>query len=193
MSDEMSSQDEAKLQAARELMAQHNYAAAKAILETMPGNPQAQNWLETIAQIMPEYGKPKRDDIYGQDEYYGGEPGKIKLAPKPQYYGPPMYEDFTSKAVWTLIAFLGIGFLGRAVGIPFFGWIVALVMNIVYLNQARNTRNTGGEAKGIGCLWALLVVMVLLPCAAVLTVMLAGDSIIETFNQIETAMSTPSR
>jgi len=166
--------DEAKLQAARELMSRHNYAAAKAILDTMPDNPQAQYWLETIAQLAPEGEKPKRGnaDPYGQDEFFGDEPRKAKRAPEPEYYGSPVYEDYTAKAGIILIVYsacivLSLSLadcLSTAVVIG----LVGLGMNIAYLSQARSAQRRGVEVKGIGWLWFLLVALGLLLCAAVL-------------------------
>ena len=66
-----------RLEAARELMGQKKYDAARKILRTIPDNPQAQSWLITLDQLSPPGGKKKRDndpllldsDPYGQDEF----------------------------------------------------------------------------------------------------------------------------
>ena len=90
-----------------------------------------------------------------------------------QPYGPgnaqipnPMYEidrmrrfaaeqrSFTTHAVITLVLYCVL-------------WIPGLIANIVYLQEARKIeRITGRSPEGMGCLWALLIV-VCLPLLAI--------------------------
>ena len=167
MTYEPSPQDEAKLQAAQKLIEQENYVAAKAILDTMPNNPQAQNWLDTIAQLMPEGEKPKRGDAdpYGQDEFYEGEPRKRKRASKSAHY-----EDSVAKAGIVLIVCLLIMGLGSGI-FPIAciaSWIVGSALTIAFLIRAWNAERHGREVKGVGCLWSMFIVEGLILCAAAL-------------------------
>lgn len=50
----------AKFEAARELIQQKNYAAARAILEAMPDEPRAIEWLAKLDQIAPREETPRR-------------------------------------------------------------------------------------------------------------------------------------
>jgi hypothetical protein len=45
---------QSKLQAAKELLQEKNYTAARAILETLPGDPTAQRWLAKLNDIAPQ-------------------------------------------------------------------------------------------------------------------------------------------
>ncbi|MBK8032227.1 MAG: hypothetical protein IPK17_22665 [Chloroflexi bacterium] len=47
-----------KLQAARELIQEKQYAAARAVLETLPTDPAAKQWLAKLNQIAPAYPAP---------------------------------------------------------------------------------------------------------------------------------------
>jgi uncharacterized membrane protein YhaH (DUF805 family) len=50
-------------------------------------------------------------------------------------------------------------------------FLIGLVMNLSYLSEANGFRQTTGRpASGTGCLWALLIVHVFLPIAAVIVV-----------------------
>jgi len=145
MTYEPSPEDEAKLQAAQEFIEQENYAAAKAILNTMPNNPQAQT---TIAQLLSEGEKPKRDDgdPYGQDEFYEGEPSKVKRVPEPEDF-----EDYTS-TTFLLIAYMAafVLILSNHMGTGIVVGLAGLALNIAYRSKARNAQQRGDEVHDAG-------------------------------------------
>lgn len=48
-------------------------------------------------------------------------------------------------------------------------WIVGLVVNVLFLREAlQYRRSTARPVSGVGCLWAVLVVHVVVPLSAVL-------------------------
>lgn len=45
-----------------------------------------------------------------------------------------------------------------------FFWIPGICANVLFLVEAKSTqRRTGVEPEGVGCLWAMLIVMLILP------------------------------
>lgn len=47
-------------------------------------------------------------------------------------------------------------------------WVVGLILNILFLSEARtHQRRTGQSPAGVGCLWLLIAVHVVLPLALV--------------------------
>lgn len=183
------SSEEARLEAAREFMGQKKYDAARTILKTMPNNPQAQSWLITLDQLAPsgstpplyEDPLPLEADPYGQEEFLRGEvaddyPEKMKRAPRVLI--PPTTGDknYSATAVVTLILYIAF-------------WPVGLVANIVYLKEARQLRAQGSQVEGEGCLVALLVVHVILPCALVLFLILVAPTALEKVQDIMTEIN----
>lgn len=66
--------------------------------------------------------------------------------------GPDPQKNYVGHAVITLILYY-LGF-----------WIVGLILNILFLSDARNhQRQTGRAASGVGCLWLLIAVHLVLP------------------------------
>ena len=55
---------QAKLSAARELIQEQNYVAARAVLQSIPSNPTAQQWLAKLNQIAPEKPLRKRNRVH---------------------------------------------------------------------------------------------------------------------------------
>lgn len=59
------------------------------------------------------------------------------------------------------------------------GWLPGVVMNFVYLSDAKGVaRLTGRNPNGMGCLWFLLITHFLLPLAGILFLLATGASIL---------------
>jgi hypothetical protein len=52
-------------------------------------------------------------------------------------------------------------------------WIVGLIVNILFLNEARDYQRTVGRSpSGVGCLWALIIVHVAVPAVLAMIALL---------------------
>jgi len=98
---------------------------------------------------------------------YGSYPGGPRGPDRPPYQ-PTVYTAQPDKSyVGPAVITWALYYLGA--------WIVGLIVNIVYLSEAgRYAQATGRPASGVGCLWALLIVHLLLPLVVVAVLLVLG-------------------
>lgn len=137
---------EEKLERARQLIIDKEYDAARAILETIPEHPKAQEWLARLDEIAPSKRKnepsnpftedPFADPFAGQQAASTARPGEVQVMRAPR--------DYTVMAIVILILYWVF-------------WLPGLIVNIVMLSEANQVqRETGMAPEGKGCLTALL-------------------------------------
>lgn len=193
---------EEKLTRARDLMAQKQYTEARNLLWTIRDHPQAESWLMTIAQLGDtDAEKPKRGEFYDDQDStprrsrsyddtlderedsapargrdYDRRRGDVRVYQRL----PGGSKNYLTIAIITLIAYLVF-------------WLIGIILNLVYLGEARKLQKEGADVQNAGCLWALLIFAVA-PCLAVLVLVSLGPDIAEVFSEIQTQMFlTPGR
>lgn len=83
---------------------------------------------------------------------------------------PPNHQSFTQHDMEVALAasksYYGPALISLALYWILF-WIGGLIANIVYLNSAYNAKKVSGKSpEGLGCLWILILVHVVLPLVA---------------------------
>jgi hypothetical protein len=145
---------EEQLDQARELIKQKRYREARELLRTID-HPRPHDWLNSIDHFAPD----DEQSVVEPPEYpdYTPNPEKPKRKPK---RGAFATEDFTVKAILTLAAYWAL-------------WFAGIGLNLYFLSQARQQqRDTGERPKGIGCLWTLLFVHLILPLGLIVLIVL---------------------
>lgn len=181
---------ESKLETARQLIVEKQYAAARAVLETIPDHPKAREWLAKLDEIAPK-DKRKLDDLVDaeDDPFYYDDSFGASESPRIQVTRPQ--RDYTSTAILVLILYWVM-------------WLPGLIVNIITLNEANQVeRETGRRPEGKGCLVALLwfnVIPAILTCmviALLIGLFASGPAIENIFeniiDELATLEATPAR
>ena len=168
-----------KLQQASHLIRAQRYQEARAILETIPDHPKAQEWMAKIDDILFQQD-PFADTPFTDDDIAAYALGE---KPKRKHVYVEATPITSPKRDYALMAVIAM-FLYWVFWLPGFG------MNIYFLMEARREkRETGVHPGGLGCLWWLLFFNVIVPvvfCCLIITLaaVVPLDEIIATPTKI---------
>lgn len=181
--------DQDRLKQAAALIRAKRYQEAKDILETMPDNPKAREWLVKVEDRLINENPFESDDPFADVSGGGGYSRNYDAQPKRK--NDQVYVTHSSKRDYTTMSLI-------ILVLYWIFWLPGLIVNIIMLNEARNEQSsTGIRPNGMGCLWALLlfnVVPLLLFCAIISSVVLVGPAVGNVFEEIVVTLgATPAR